>query len=46
LGIECLRGNLGDLDSLARAIEGCEIVFHVAAKVGVGERIASSITPT
>jgi len=36
LGIECFRGNLGDLDSLARAIEGCEIVFHVAAKVGVG----------
>jgi 2-alkyl-3-oxoalkanoate reductase len=35
LGIECFRGNLGDLDSLARAIEGCEIVFHVAAKVGV-----------
>src|SRR5215211_107841 len=35
LGIECFRGDLGDLDSLARAIEGCEVVFHVAAKVGV-----------
>lgn len=35
LGIECFRGNLGDLESLARAIEGCEIVFHVAAKVGL-----------
>ena len=36
LGIDCFRGNLGDIDSLARAIEGCEIVFHVGAKVGVG----------
>jgi nucleoside-diphosphate-sugar epimerase len=34
-GIECFRGDLSDVDSLARAIEGCEVVFHVAAKVGV-----------
>ncbi|HSA84986.1 MAG TPA: NAD-dependent epimerase/dehydratase family protein, partial [Nitrospira sp.] len=36
LGIECFRGDLRDVDSLARAIEGCEMVFHVAAKVGMG----------
>jgi 2-alkyl-3-oxoalkanoate reductase len=35
LGIECFRGDLGDVESLAPAIDGCDIVFHVAAKVGV-----------
>jgi nucleoside-diphosphate-sugar epimerase len=35
LGIECISGDLTDVDSLARAIDGCEVVFHVAAKVGV-----------
>jgi len=35
VGIECFRGDLSDVDSLARAIKGCEVVFHVAAKVGV-----------
>jgi 2-alkyl-3-oxoalkanoate reductase len=35
MGIECFRGDLGDIDSLAPAIEGCEIVFHVGSKVGV-----------
>ena len=35
-GVECVRGDLGDLRTLARAIEGCEVVFHAAAKVGMG----------
>ncbi len=35
LGIECFRGDLNTVDTLARAIEGCEVVFHVAARVGV-----------
>jgi len=35
LGIECFRGDLSNVDTLASAIEGCDVVFHVAAKVGV-----------
>ena len=30
-GIEVVRGDLRDSDSLARAVEGCGVVFHVAA---------------
>src|SRR5580692_1747106 len=30
-GIEVVRGDLRDADSLARAVEGCGVVFHVAA---------------
>jgi dihydroflavonol-4-reductase len=30
-GIEVVRGDLRDPDSLARAVEGCGVVFHVAA---------------
>lgn len=29
------RGDLGDLQALAEAARGCDIVFHVAAKAGV-----------
>lgn len=32
LQFEAARGDLDDMDSLERACEGCEIVFHVAAK--------------
>lgn len=34
-GIECHRGSITDLSVLSRAMEGCETVFHVAAKAGV-----------
>jgi dihydroflavonol-4-reductase len=30
-GMEVVRGDLRDPDSLARAVEGCGVVFHVAA---------------
>lgn len=30
-GIEAVRGDLRDSESLARAVEGCGVVFHVAA---------------
>jgi dihydroflavonol-4-reductase len=30
-GVEVVRGDLRDPDSLARAVEGCGVVFHVAA---------------
>jgi nucleoside-diphosphate-sugar epimerase len=34
-GVECFRGDLSCRDMLARAMAGCEVVFHVAAKVGI-----------
>lgn len=33
LEIERVRGDLGDYDSIRRGMEGCEIVFHLAAQV-------------
>lgn len=35
LGVECVRGDLTDVESVRRAAEGCEAVIHTAAKAGV-----------
>ncbi len=35
MGVEHCRGELGDAEAVKRAVEGCGIVFHVAAKAGV-----------
>lgn len=35
LGVEQIQGDLSDLDRLIQAAEGCDIVFHVAAKAGI-----------
>lgn len=35
MGVEHCRGELGDAGAVERAAEGCDIVFHVAAKAGV-----------
>lgn len=35
MGGECVQGDLGDLSSMTRAMRGCDVVFHVAAKAGV-----------
>lgn len=35
LGVEQCRGDLTDREALLRAAQGCDIVFHVAAKAGV-----------
>ena len=35
LGVTHLQSDLSDADAVARAAEGCDIVFHVAAKAGV-----------
>lgn len=35
LGVEQVRGDLVDALAVSRAAEGCDIVFHVAAKAGV-----------
>ena len=34
LGVESQRGDLADPDAVRRAVEGCDQVFHVAAKAG------------
>jgi 2-alkyl-3-oxoalkanoate reductase len=35
LGVEECAGDLADAAAVAKAVEGCEVVFHVAAKAGV-----------
>ncbi len=35
LGVEQCRGDIADADAVCRAVAGCDIVFHVAAKAGV-----------
>src|SRR3954463_3809834 len=46
LGIEQHEGDLADLDALARAVAGCEVVFHVAAKAGIWGPAAGDHAPT
>ncbi|MEE8143597.1 MAG: NAD-dependent epimerase/dehydratase family protein, partial [Planctomycetota bacterium] len=35
LGVTTLVGDLADARSVARAVKGCDVVFHVAAKAGI-----------
>jgi len=35
LGIDVRRGDLVDKEAVSRAVEGCDAVFHVAAKTGI-----------
>lgn len=35
LGVEQISGDLADFGAIDRAVDGCDIVFHVAAKAGV-----------
>jgi len=35
LGVEQLRGDLGDKQAVIDAARGCDIIFHVAAKAGI-----------
>jgi len=35
LGVECVRGDLGDAEAVHKAVDGCDMVYHVAAKPGV-----------
>lgn len=35
LGVTVARGDLSDADAVCRAAEGCDIIFHVAAKAGI-----------
>ncbi len=40
LGVEQAHGDLADPEAVARAVAGCDVVFHVAAKAGVWGRYA------
>ena len=35
LGVEPIRGDVADPAAVDRAVEGCDVVFHVAAKAGI-----------
>jgi nucleoside-diphosphate-sugar epimerase len=35
LGVELIQGDLADLNAVVKAAQGCDIVFHVAAKAGI-----------
>ena len=35
LGVDHHSGDIGDAEAVRRAVQGCEIVFHAAAKAGV-----------
>ncbi len=37
-GAEPVRGDLGDVDSMRRGAEGCDLAFHLAAEVGTWGR--------
>lgn len=38
IGVEQIQGDLADPAAVERACSGCEVVFHVAARAGVGGR--------
>ena len=38
LGVEQFSGDLSDVNAVSRAVAGCDVVFHVAAKAGVWGR--------
>ena len=44
-GIDCHRGDLVNYEAVRAAVEGCEAVFHVAAKPGVWGSYASYYGP-
>ncbi|RKZ46075.1 MAG: 3-beta hydroxysteroid dehydrogenase [Gammaproteobacteria bacterium] len=35
LGVEIIRGDISDRNTVINAAEGCDVIFHVAAKAGV-----------
>lgn len=35
MGVECTRADLADAEALRRACDGCDVVFHAAARAGV-----------
>jgi len=41
LGVSTVRGDVADLSVVRRAVAGCDVVFHVAAKAGISGRAAA-----
>ena len=39
-GIEVCRGDIAHADAVRQAVQGCELVFHVAAKAGLWGRVS------
>jgi nucleoside-diphosphate-sugar epimerase len=35
LGVDQVRGDVADAQAVVRAVEGCDVVFHVAARAGI-----------
>ena len=50
LGVDQARGDLADREAVVRAAEGCDIIFHVAAKAGIwggyGDYYRANVTGT
>ncbi|MDP9396613.1 MAG: NAD-dependent epimerase/dehydratase family protein [Actinomycetota bacterium] len=44
LGVEVVRGDIADRHAVDRALAGCELVFHVAAKAGMWGAYAAYAT--
>jgi 2-alkyl-3-oxoalkanoate reductase len=40
LGVEQVRGDVANLEDVRQAAQGCDVVFHVAAKAGIAGRYA------
>lgn len=45
LGVEQVQGDLGDKPAVLKAVEGCELVFHVAARAGIWGKYADYHVP-
>ena len=48
-GVEVVRGDLADTESIARAVSGADVVYHLAAKVGsaaTSEYFAANVSGT
>lgn len=49
-GVETLQGDVSDAGAVERAVEGCDVVFHVAARVGAwgprSEYVRTNVTGT
>ncbi len=37
-GVQCIRGDLSDFETLSKAMQGCDLCFHVASKVAMWGR--------
>jgi nucleoside-diphosphate-sugar epimerase len=40
LGVDAIQGDVADCEAVTRAVAGCDVVFHVAAKAGIWGRFA------